>query len=63
MSTELENYLKNQRERLDVESPDDQVIWEGIRQDLHNGHIRTETRRVLIRIRNIAAVLIILVRV
>ena len=63
MSTELENYLKNQRERLDVESPDDQVIWEGIRQDLHTGHIRTEKRRVLIRIRNIAAALIILVSV
>jgi len=63
MSTKLEKYLKNQRETLDVESPDDQLIWEGIRQDLHTGHIRKEKRRVLIRIRNIAAALIILVSV
>ena len=63
MSTELEKYLKNQREALDVESPDDQLIWEGIRQDLHGSHIRTEKRRMLIRIRNIAAAIIILVSV
>lgn len=63
MSTELENYLKGQRETLDVESPDDQVIWEGIRQDLHTRHIGKEKRRILIRIRNIAAALIILLSV
>jgi len=63
MSTKLEKYLKSQRETLDVESPDDQVIWEGIRQDLQGPPTRTEKRRTLIRIRNIAAALVILVSV
>ena len=48
MSTELEKYLKNQRETRDVESPDDQLIWEGIRQDLqHSGVIREVERLVV----------------
>jgi len=63
MSTELEKYLKSQREPLDVESPDDQLIWEGIRQDLQRSDSRRENRSLLIRIRNIAAALIILVSV
>ncbi len=63
MSTELEKYLRNQREALDVESPDDQLIWEGIRQDLQVSGRRTEKRRTLIMIRNIAAVVIIMVSV
>jgi hypothetical protein len=63
MSTDLEKYLIRQREALDVEAPDDQLIWEGIRQDLHRTGVTREKRRTLIRIRNIAAVLIILVSV
>lgn len=63
MSTDLKNYLKKQREVLDVESPDDQLIWEGIRQDLQRSDSRAEKRRRLIRIRNIAAVVIIVVSV
>ena len=63
MSTELEKYLRSQRDSLDVESPDDQLIWEGIRQDLHQSDSRREKRKMLIRIRNIAAVVIILVSV
>ena len=63
MSTELEKYLKSQRESLDVESPDDQLIWEGIRQDLQRSDTRREKRRMLIRIRNMAAVVIILLSV
>jgi len=63
MSTELEKYLRSQRQALDVESPDDQLIWEGIRQDLQDSGRHTEKRRTLIRIRNIAAALIILVSV
>jgi len=63
MSTKLEKYLKSQRETLDVESPDDQVIWEGIRKDLQHSENRSEKKRMLIRIRNIAAVIIILVSV
>lgn len=61
MSSELEKYLRSQRENLDVEAPDDQLIWEGIRQDLKGSGTRREKRRMLIRIRNIAAALIILV--
>jgi len=63
MSTELEKYLKDQRDSLDVDSPDDQVIWEGIRKDLHLSDTRREKRKMRIRIRNIAAVVIILVSV
>ncbi len=58
MSTDLEKYLENQRDRLDVESPDDQRIWEGIRKDLQTSDARAEKKRILIRIRNIAAVVI-----
>jgi len=61
MSIDLEKYLKEQREALDVESPDDQQIWEGIRQGLQRSGARTEKRRRLIRIRNIAAAVIIVV--
>ncbi len=63
MSSELEKYLKSHREILDVEAPDDQLIWEGIRQDLQQTGNRTRKKRMLIRIRNIAAALIILVSV
>jgi hypothetical protein len=63
MSTELEKYLRSQREALDVESPDDQLIWEGIRTGLYQADSRSDRKRMLIRVRNIAAVLIILVSV
>jgi hypothetical protein len=63
MLSKLEKYLKSHRAELDVESPDDQLIWEGIRQDLQRSGNRTEKKRMLIRIRNIAAVVIILVSV
>jgi hypothetical protein len=39
MSTDLEKYLKENRSKLDVESPDDTVIWKGIRHNLQKeGH-------------------------
>ena len=63
MSSELEKYLKGHRAELDVESPDDQLIWEGIRQDMQDSGNRTQKKRMLIRIRNIAAAVIILVSV
>jgi len=63
MSIDLEKYLKNRREDLDVELPDDPVIWEGIRKDLHAGDARSEKKRVLIRIRNIAAITLIVLSV
>ena len=63
MSTDLEKYLLTQREAMDVESPDDQVIWEGIRKGLHQADARSYRRRTWIRIRNIAAAVIIVVSV
>ena len=63
MSVDLENYLNQQREMLDVESPDDQMIWEGIRTGLHRTGRQPERRRVLIQIRNIAALELVLISV
>jgi len=63
MSTELENYLKSQGSSLDVEEPDDQLIWEGIRQELNHSDTRRGKKRMLIRIRNVAAVVIIVLSV
>jgi hypothetical protein len=63
MPTELEKYLQEQRAHLDVEAPDDQIIWEGIRQDLLEGEIRARKKRRLIRIRNLAAMIILILSV
>jgi len=63
MPTDLEKYLKERRSELDVESPDDQLIWEGIRQDLQRSRPATGNRRLWIRIRNTAAVIIIVISV
>jgi len=63
MSTDLEKYLHKQREAMDVEAPDDQLIWEGIRKGLHQAETRSDRKRMLIRIRNIAAAMIIVVSV
>jgi hypothetical protein len=63
MKSELEKYLKDQRDSLDVESPDDQLIWEGIRQGLLDTGTRKQKRVSLIRIRNIAAALILAISV
>lgn len=63
MSSKLEKYLKEHRDSLDVDKPDDPLIWEGIRNDLQQGHNRPGRRTRLIRIRNIAAALILLVSV
>jgi hypothetical protein len=63
MSVKLEKYLSRQRENLDVETPDDNIIWAGIQERLHpdkqpDKHQISKT--MLIRIRNIAAVAVIL---
>lgn len=63
MSRDLENYLREQREAMDVESPDDALIWEGIRKGLQQADVRTKRKRMWIRVRNMAAALIILVSV
>ena len=34
MKIDLEKYLKARREQLDVEEPDDAVLWEGIRKEI-----------------------------
>ena len=63
MASELEKYLLNRREALDVETPEDQLIWEGIRQELQDPVRVRDKRRILIRIRNIAAVIILVISV
>lgn len=63
MATELEKFIEKQMEALDIESPDDQLIWEGIRQDLQRSDLQKERRSRLIRIRNIAAAVIIVISV
>ncbi len=63
MSFKLENYLKNKRENLDVESPDDDLIWDGISKRIatkKTAEHRIPGRSQLIRIWNIAAAVIIL---
>ncbi|HDZ42220.1 MAG TPA: hypothetical protein ENH59_11170 [Bacteroidetes bacterium] len=62
MSTDLEKYLKENRKKLDVESPDDESIWEGIRSGIHNEKNGSEKPRgkiILMRFRNIAAIVLI----
>lgn len=63
MSGELEKYLGSHRDSLDVESPDDQLVWEGIRQELQASGGRAFKKRALIRIRNFAAAVILVVSV
>lgn len=55
--------MREQKEAMDVESPDDQMIWEGIRKGLQEEDIRVDRKQRFIRIRNVAAVLILLVSV
>lgn len=59
MSSDLEKYLENKRQDLDVDNPDDQLIWEGIREELHSGSIPGKGRGYWPKIRNIAAVAVI----
>ena len=63
MSVKIEKYLSRQRETLDVETPDDNVIWAGIQKDLQYEKQPVKhlmDKAMLIRIRNIAAVAVIL---
>ncbi|HUS87481.1 MAG TPA: hypothetical protein VMW76_09590 [Bacteroidales bacterium] len=63
MLTDLEKYLNDKRCHLDVESPDDTVIWEGIRTDLLHSQGRrmgSPGRIILRKVRNAAAIAIIL---
>ena len=59
MSAKLEKYLTTQRKKLDVETPDDEAIWEGIQRGLQTGMSAVKSpdkKSRLIMIRNIAAI-------
>jgi hypothetical protein len=63
MSDKLGKYLTSQRDDFDVEALDDNLLWKKIQDELHPGkqvskHLITKT--ILIKFRNIAAVVIIL---
>ncbi len=63
MSDKLEKYLNRQRDNLDVESPDDRLIWDSVRRKIHreNPDIKRLSNKIrLLQIRNIAATAIIL---
>jgi len=63
MSVKLEKYLTDQRNNLDVENPNDAVVWEGIQRRVETGkqdHILLNRKIKVLRIRNIAATAIIL---
>jgi len=62
MSTDLETYLDENRSKLDIETPDDRKIWEGIRNKLQragNGKRQDTKTYSLKRILNMAAVLLL----
>jgi len=62
MSTDLEKYLNENRSKLDIETPDDRIIWEGIRNKLQRvGHGKGQNTKTynLKRILNIAAILLL----
>ena len=62
MSTDLEKYLRENRKKLDVESPDDDSIWDGIRSGMQNKKYESEKPRgkiIIMRLRNIAAIVLI----
>ncbi len=63
MSVKLEKYLLRQRRNMDVETPDDDLIWKGIQSRLDgvNPEVRRLTNKIrLLKIRNFAATAIIL---
>jgi hypothetical protein len=62
MSPDLEKYLKENRKKLDIESPDDKSIWEGIRSGMQDKKHESEKPRgkiIIMRLRNIAAIVLI----
>ena len=63
MPIDLEKYLKEQRNQLDIDKPDDDLIWEGIRNDLQTQkllHLPNNRKRLFVRIRNIAALILLI---
>lgn len=62
MSTDLDKYLKENRTKLDVENPDDESIWEGIRSGIQNvstGSKKPRRKMIFMRVSNIAAIVLI----
>jgi len=62
MSTDLDKYLKENRTKLDVENPDDESIWEGIRSGIQTPGTRSKKPRskmIFMRVSNIAAIVLI----
>jgi hypothetical protein len=63
MSHKLEEYLKRHRANLDVDSPDDDVVWDRIHSrltEMKKDDSKNPLKISWIRIRNIAAVAIIM---
>ena len=63
MSVKLEKYLLSQRRNMDVEAPDDELIWNGIQSRLttQDPEVKRLTNKIrLLKIRNFAATAIIL---
>jgi len=56
MKSKFEEFLENNRQGLDVEEPDDQLIWEGINSDL-----RAKPKLVFRNLWRVAAILLLLV--
>lgn len=66
MLIDLEKYLKKERQNLDVEHPDDSIIWEGIRSDLQSRKstgLEPGNKNLFRRFRNVAAILLLFLSV
>ena len=66
MLIDLEKYLKKERQNLDVEHPDDGIIWEGIRSDLQSRKstgLGPGNKNLFRRFRNAAAILLLILSV
>jgi len=66
MLIDLEKYLKKERQNLDVEHPDDSIIWEGIRSDLQSRKstgLEPGNKNLFRRFRNAAAILLLFLSV
>lgn len=64
MPIDLEKYLNEQRNQLDIDKPDDNLIWEGIKNDLHAQkllHLPNNRKKLIVRIINIAALILLMI--
>ncbi|HEX2967557.1 MAG TPA: hypothetical protein VHO46_00535 [Bacteroidales bacterium] len=59
MLTDLEKYLQENRKLLDVESPDDKLIWENIRAGMQEKKLHKPSIKFLRRVTKIAALFFI----